>query len=287
VDTWDQHEPWDPPKYYVEHYYPKYEGRIVKPCYGYWRKRGLTEEDLKIAYASYCGETSMVDRWIGFLLNSVEALNLMDNTTIIFATDHGFYFGEHRIFGKMVKSRSVGRNSRITYGTSWDRSPLYEEVSHIPLIIYSPIFKPREVDALVSLPDLMPTILELADADIPESAQAKSLVPLLSSKGRENWDYVVTAHPLKQAGETTRVVDDRERTAASNQPSTITSKDWSLIYSIAGEPAELYHLPSDPNQEDNILDANRDVAADLIQDYVSMLKDSNVSGHLIDQRLKL
>ena len=53
-------------------------------------------------HAAYCGEITMVDTWLGFLLKSVENMGLTDKTTVIFTTDHGFYFGEHGgLFGKM------------------------------------------------------------------------------------------------------------------------------------------------------------------------------------------
>jgi len=282
VDTWDPHEPWDPPQWYVEPYYPGYDGRIVMPCYGFWKEQGMSEEDLKMAHASYCGEVTMVDRWIGFLLDGIEAMGLMDNTAIIFTTDHGFYFGEHGILGKMV---GITKENRIV---EWSRSPLYEEVAHIPLLAYVPGVKARRVDALVSLPDVMPTILELTGVDIPSTVQARSLVPLLERKEKKLWNFVVTSHPIKRrGGEITRVVDDRERRLQATLPSTITSKEWALIYSIEGEPAELYHLSSDPRQEKNLIDEKTDVAQDLLDKFVSRLEKAGTNPELINLRRRL
>ena len=104
IDTWDPHEPWDAPSYYTEIYWPDYDGEIIDPIYGCWENvPGFTQERLEKAHATYCGEITMVDTWLGYLLRRVENMGLMENTVIIFTSDHGFYFGEHGgLFGKMV-----------------------------------------------------------------------------------------------------------------------------------------------------------------------------------------
>jgi arylsulfatase A-like enzyme len=274
IDTWDPHEPWDPPQYYIEKYYPNYDGRIVEPCYDYWEKRGLTEEDLKLAHATYCGELTMVDRWIGYLLNGMGSMGLMENTMIIFTTDHGFYFGEHGILGKMI----------FNEGYKVSRSSLYEEVARIPLLMYIPGIKKRRIDSLVSLPDLMPTILEYGKTKIPDTVQARSIVPIVEGKKDEIWDFVVTSPPLKGIWESTHVVDSMERQIEDVWTSTITSKEWSLLYSIEGEPAELYHLPSDPKQEINLINEEKELAQKMLDKYVSLLNESGVNPSLINQR---
>ncbi|MGD9043189.1 MAG: sulfatase, partial [Desulfobacterales bacterium] len=104
VDTWDPHEPWDAPSYYTEIYRPDYDGEIIEPIYGFWKDvPGFTQERLEKAHATYCGEITMVDTWLGYFLRRAENMGLMENTAIIFTSDHGFYFGEHGgLFGKMV-----------------------------------------------------------------------------------------------------------------------------------------------------------------------------------------
>ncbi|MDQ3670162.1 MAG: sulfatase, partial [Actinomycetota bacterium] len=99
VDSWDPHEPWDAPEYYTALYKPDYDGRQLYPTYGKWRDAGLTEEDIQTAHATYCGEVTMVDRWIGRLLEKLDVLGLTDNTVVLFTSDHGFFFGEHGYFG--------------------------------------------------------------------------------------------------------------------------------------------------------------------------------------------
>lgn len=95
VDTWDPHEPWEAPSWYVKAYYLDYAGQIIEPCYGSWHRCGLEKEGIEIAHACYRGEVTMVDRWIGHLLEKIEYIGLMDNTIIVFTSDHGFHLKIH------------------------------------------------------------------------------------------------------------------------------------------------------------------------------------------------
>jgi len=243
----------------------------------------MTEEDLKVAYACYCGEVTMVDLWVGRLLDTIESLNLMEKTAIIFTTDHGFYFGEHGIFGKTIMDLRAsaaypGLPSRMY------RSPLYEEVARIPLLTYVPGVKARRSDSIVSLADLMPTVLELAGVEIPKTVQAKSVVPVLKGEERTEPDFVVTTHPLYNPGEITRMVDAFERVVGEHLPSTITTREWSLLYASEGQPAELYHLPSDPKQEKNLIQEEPEIAKDLLAKFVSRLEKAGTEARLLAPR---
>src|ERR687896_2131269 len=82
VDTWDPHEPWDAPDYYTAGYREGYAGEQIYPCYGKWREAGLNEDDVDLAHATYCGEVTMVDFWIGRLLAKLDALGLRENTLV-------------------------------------------------------------------------------------------------------------------------------------------------------------------------------------------------------------
>ncbi|MFQ6043409.1 MAG: sulfatase, partial [Candidatus Poribacteria bacterium] len=276
VDTWDPHEPWDPPNWYVEQYYPDYDGKVVPPCYWDFKERGVEEEDLKIAHACYCGEVTMVDRWVGRLLERIESLNLMDKTAIIFTTDHGFYFGEHGQFGK----------ARMEKG-KWYRSPIYEEINRIPFMVYFPGIQARRIDALVSAVDMMPTILQLCGVEIPEQVQGHSLVPILKEDEEKGRDFVVSSLPLYNPGDVTRAVDAFERNIQEYVPSTITTDEWAFLYSAEGEPAELYNLKSDPKQQHNVIQEHPQVASDLHQKFVSLLEETNTDSRFIAPRRRL
>lgn len=288
VDTWDPHEPWDPPAYYVKPYYPEYRGQLVNPCYWDWKDDGYTREDLEVAHACYCGEISMVDTWFGHFLDKLETLSLMSSTAIIFLSDHGFYFGEHGVFGKSRFRRFPDiLGADVPGGTKW-RSPLHQEVTRVPLIAYLPGIEPRRTPTLASLPDVMPTILEVAGETIPSSVQARSLYPTLLGKSDSVHDFVVTsASLLETKGVLTRAVDDAVREVQEVSPSSITNGEWDLLYAMQGEPVELYRTVEDPGHERNLIEEHRDIAETLRRDFVSWLDRVGTAPELLEARQRL
>lgn len=276
VDTWDPHEPWDPPAHYVELYRPDWDGTLVRPPYWYWKESGLTQEQIDIARACYAGEVTMMDRAVGRLIDRIESMGLMDKTAIIFTADHGFHFGEHGLFGKMVSEEDRMHGA-----------PLYEEVTKVPLMFCIPGMGPGRRDALISHPDLMPTILEITGIDIPDIVQGKSILPVIKGEKDSNREFVVTTMPLYNPGETTRVVDNWSRQVVEFLHATITTHKWSLLYAHEGGPVELYDLESDPEQTNNVEADNRDVVEELHANYVNLLEELGTEERLLAPRRKL
>ena len=294
IDTWDPHEPWDPPDHYVLPYFPEYQGERVDPCYWAWREAGYTERDLEIAHACYCGEISMVDRWFGLLMERLEALQLTENTVVIFTSDHGFYFGEHGFFGKrrfrwpddIPIEEGFSRGLTMFQGSIY-RSPLYREITHVPLLMYLPNVAPRRIEGLVTLPDLMPTTLELAGVDPPDTVQAHSLIPLVRGEVDTLHKILVTSTPLEELGDMTKTVDDQHRKTLEISPSTITNGEWDLLYAIYGEPVELYHSKIDPKHERNIAEENPEVVEGLHKDFLEFLEDVGTSEESMRPRKRI
>jgi arylsulfatase A-like enzyme len=293
IDTWDPHEPWNAPAYYTEPYWPGYDGEIVMPFYRHWKEvPGFTEERLRKAHAAYCGEISMVDTWIGNLLRQVEYMGLMENTAIIFTTDHGFYFGEHEIFGKMVFAREPEEpaGAPTKYGRSpgaWARSPLYEETVAIPLTVYVPGAKPGAYRGLTSAVDLMPTVLDLFGQEIPSRVEGKSLLPLTRNPALPGRDHVISACPFINAGDSDQLVDHLLRKCVTPSMATITTDEWSLLYGVEPGGSELYNLKSDPAQEKNVIAGHKDIARELHGLLVRFMHDTNVPTRLLEPRLEL
>jgi arylsulfatase A-like enzyme len=246
VDSFDPHEPWDPPQHYVDRYDPDYEGeKLFYPRYT--TADFYPERELRHMRALYAGEVSMVDNWLGHLFACMDSLDLWDDTAVIFFSDHGFYLGEHGLVGKM------GKRARFLRG--W---PLYREVTEVPMMIRAPGISPRRCDAFVHPGDLMPTTLELAGVPRPTRVQAQSLLPLLHGEAERVRDVAVSSWSFRHW--------------SSYRPSTVWTDEWSLIYWRAGIEPELYHLPSDPDQLRNIYADHRDVARDLHRRYVTLLQ---------------
>jgi arylsulfatase A-like enzyme len=290
IDTWDPHEPWDAPNYYTELYWPNYDGEIVEPTYGYWKDvPGFTEEKVKKGLATYWGEVTMVDTWVGYLLRHVENLNLMEKTAIIFTTDHGYYIGEHGLFGKLNRIREKGKLVTPTIGTleAWDHSFLYEEVADIPLFIYVPEVPAGIYNGLTSAVDLMPTVLELMGQKIPSFVEGKSLLPQVKDRSLHGRDYVLSTHLLVSSGKVVRSVDDTERKMAKSSTTTVTNDEWSLIYVVEAGFSQLYHLASDPKQQKNVISEYPDKARELHQLMVKLLRETNVPQEELEPRLEL
>lgn len=281
VDTFDPHEPWDPPQYYVDLYDPGYQGqKVLHPPYD--SADLLTPEELKHLRALYAGEVTLVDRWIGFLLDRIETLGLLDSTAIIFTTDHGFYLGEHGWIAK-----SLIRENYQQY------LPLYPEVAHIPLFVRVPGLAPRRTAALVQPVDLTATILDLAGAPPRQEVEGRSLLPLLRGEAEQVRDLAISS-PTIRTPQTT-VPHPAAR-------SSITDGDWLLIYGSQADATEsqeqtravdsilrgvavleedelspqLYDLRSDPACLRNVLSERRDVAERLHSRYVEFLAERGV-----------
>jgi arylsulfatase A-like enzyme len=291
VDTWDPHEPWDPPHYYVKPYLPDYDGEVVDPCYWEYEQDGYTERDLEIAHACYCGEISMVDHWFGYFMERMRVLNLLDDTAVFFTSDHGFYFGEHGLFGKrrfrwpggLGFEEGFAKGLTLAHGFTY-RSPLHNEVTQVPLLVHLPGYENRRISGLVSLPDLMPTVLELAEVETPDRVQANSILPLINGEKDAVNDFLVTSAPFEEPGQISKTVDDTAREAKETSPSTITDGEWDLLYSVHGQPVELYRTKEDPGHLTNVFEDNRDVADRLHAKFFAWLEALDASEEVLEPR---
>jgi arylsulfatase A-like enzyme len=244
----------------VDRYDPGYEGeKLFHPRYT--TADFYTEPELRHMRALYAAEVCMVDHWLGHLLGCVDALELWENTAVIFFSDHGFYLGEHGLVGKMGK--------RLRGLRGW---PLYREVTAVPMMIRLPGVTPRRCPAFVHPGDLMPTILELTGVGRPDRVQAPSLLPLLRGEVEAVRDVAVSSWSF--------------RNWSRSRPSTVWTEEWSLVYWRVGIEPELYHLPSDPDQLRNLYAEHRDVARELHGRYVHLLQELGTpSAHYWPRRL--
>ena len=232
----------------------------------------------------------MVDTWLGFLLRSIENMGLLDKTAIIFTSDHGFYFGEHGgLFGKMNAGKSADGKLHPygDAGSTWSYSPLFEELVHIPLLIQAPGLSPSVYEGLSSAVDVMPTVLDLLGMGIPDFVQGKSLVPAMRNGSTPGRDFVVSSIPFANPGDPVHSVDNLLRPLSNYPVTTVTSGEWSLLYSPEENISGLYHLPSDPAQECNLVGAQNNIAAEMHQLLVRFMRETQVPDRLLQPRLEL
>ena len=291
VDTWDPHEPWDAPPWYTELYMPEYDGEIVQPLYAHWQDEpGFTEAKVRKALATYRGEVTMVDTWVGGLLQKVENMGIAGRTMVIFTSDHGFYFGEHGgLFGKMTfAKRSDG--SLFQHGdpeSRWDFSPLYEELTTIPLLICHPDHAPGSYSGLTSVVDVMPTVLETLGQAVPAEVDGRSLLPIVKGENTVGREFNVSTIPFANPGEDVRSVDNIRRSLAAGIVTTVTTDEWALLYSADPGVSELYDLRSDPRQQLNVIHQNEAAARQLHGYLVRFMKETGVAQHLLEPRMDL
>ncbi len=149
VDSFDPHEPWDPPSVWEKKpcpYNPEYKGNPLLLAPWTETEGVLTEEECEQIRALYAEKVTLVDKWLGKLLDSIKEQGLWDNTMIIITSDHGQPMGngEHG-HGIMRKCRP------------WP----YEELVHVPLLIHMPGLQGgKRINSFVQNVDVTATILE-------------------------------------------------------------------------------------------------------------------------------
>jgi len=318
VDTFDPHEPWDPPDWYVKKYHPEeYRGEILDYPH-YWFTDGyLSDEELKYIRALYAGEVSLVDRWLGRFLERIEDIGLMENTIVIFTADHGFLHGEHGIIGKTIISPNYSEHST--------NIPLYEEIARIPLIIKTPERRSQRSSAIVQPADFAPTILELLGIDIPETMSGKSFAKVIEGKKDTHRDIAFSlpylgegsaitvryknyfAHikpKIKEAlVETSRAVDGIVKKVWNvNELSKDTLNDWKEAFPSADETKlqqhldrlkeimtieRLYDIEADPQMKNNLADSSKDIMGMFRNKIAEFLKseftDKEILARWLDE----
>ena len=165
VECFDPHEPFHAPKRFKELFPTNYDGPILDwPIYNRVKE---TREEISELKANYAALVTMVDEYFGKLLDYFDRYDLWKNTALILTTDHGFLLGEHDWWAK-------------------NRMPVYNEIAHIPLMIYHPDFQSESGTRRKELTqniDLMPSFLDMANISVPPDVTGKSLLPVIKGHG--------------------------------------------------------------------------------------------------------
>jgi len=215
------HDPWDAPEEYYKMYENKdfpasiHDSYINKPE---WVKKiskkysgGMKEEDNNKVKQHYAGMISLIDNWIGKMLDIIEKRGLSENTVVIFCADHGEMMGDHGMFTKGV---------------------MYESSVRVPLIISCPGLRENiKSDALAEMVDIYPTILELSG--VPYGGRAmdgKSLVPILKGYTDNHKEYQVS-----ELARTRMIFDGRYKYIENHN-------DLSELYDLEEDPYELNNI---------------------------------------------
>jgi arylsulfatase A-like enzyme len=206
-----------------------------------------TEADWRRMIANYWGLNSLVDTYMGRILDTLEAQGLAEDTIVVYTSDHGDMMGDHRLITKCV---------------------MFEEAMRIPWLMRLPGQRQgRHVAGPISHIDLVPTLLDLMGEDIPDHLQGKSQSPVLHDEAATRLpprDVVVEWNGDNSALGGFLEGDEwpewlapfgspeRLRKAVSDPVRTlITPEGWKFSYSPLGEH-QLYDLNADPYERHNL-----------------------------------
>lgn len=180
-----------------------------------------TPEQLHRQRAHYYANVTMIDTQVGNIIKALDARGVLDNTVIIFTSDHGDCLNDHG------------------HSQKWN---MFEQSVHVPAVICWPgqISPGKTIPELVSLMDFGPTILQMADAPVPEWMEARTLSDLLFETAADPRDRVFAEHSddaiLTETRFMTMIREDR----------------WKLVHFVDCEEGQLFDLVADPKERINL-----------------------------------
>ena len=180
--------------------------------------KGITVEEARKCKQAYYATVSFVDAQVGRLVQALEDNDLLDNTLIVFWSDHGYFLGEKGL---------------------WYKRKAFERSARMPMIIAGPgVSKGTPSGRTVELLDLYPTLAEACGLQqVPTNLDGRSLVPLLKDPTAP-WDKPALTqvwHSPKAWGYSLR------------------TERWRYTEWMRGEAGiELYDHHTDPDEEHNL-----------------------------------
>jgi len=190
------HVPWVAPKKYWDLYRrqdiklphnqfapknaPEFAARSGDDFYWYAgvpEDRKITADYGRKCLHGYLAAISYVDAQVGRLLNTLEELNLADNTVVVLWGDHGYYMGEHGWWG--------GKHNN------------YEGATNAPLIVSVPGMETagKRAHGLVEFVDIYPTLVEICGLPAPTGTEGASFAALLDDPDREGKETAFSWYP--------------------------------------------------------------------------------------------
>lgn len=191
--------------------------------YEYGSKFKVTNDDKMKIVTTYYGMISMMDKYIGKILDKLEELGIAENTIVVFTTDHGHLFGQHGLQAK------GGFH--------------YEDLLKLPFIVRYPNQIPagKVNPAMQSLVDLAPTFLSFCDLPIPTSMTGVDQKAVWLGEEKQARDHVICEfrHEPTTIHQKTYVDNRYKITVYYNQT-------YGELFDLIEDPAELRNLWNNP-----------------------------------------
>lgn len=221
------------------------------------------------ARANYFGMLRLIDDQIRRFIEFLEKVGKLNNTLIVFLSDHGDFVGEYGLLRKGVE--------------------VPEALMRVPMFFIGPNIKariePRE--DFISIVDIVPTICEMLDIPIPEGVQGRSLWPILSGDeypirefesiyGEQGFgglhydkDYDFSFEEALIRFPCIKIFDELNGCTQSGWMRMIRKGEWKLVIDMQGN-GQLYKLDTDPMEIDNLYykPEYRDIKGDMLEELV-------------------
>ncbi len=230
VGTLGPHDPYDVPQRFLDLYKPENiqlpasfsDDMSDKPAL-YRRTRDryaqLTEAEHRESMRRYLAFCSYEDHLFGQLIEALQENDLLDNTVVLYLSDHGDYMGAHRLWAKGL--------------------PCFKEAYHICATMgYGGLTPKGQVcDRLVSLADFAPTLLQLAGLSVDRSFTGTTLLPLLDSQTPTNWRNALftQSNGNEVYGIQRAVFDDKYKYV-------FNGFDYDELYDLIKDPHEMHNI---------------------------------------------
>lgn len=182
----------------------------------------MTDEQRKLARQAYFASVSFMDAQLGKVVDELEKQKLIDNTIVVFLSDHGYHLGEHGL---------------------WQKRSLFENSCRVPLVIADPRGKAqgKACGKPVELVDLHATLADLCGLPVPKTDGA-SLKPLLTDPAAK-WDKPALTQVLHGGGKNAQIMGRSVRTE------THRYTEWG---DAGANGVQLFEYATDPKEEKNL-----------------------------------
>jgi len=192
------------------------------------RPYAFTEARQRQMLQAYYACVSTIDSQIGRMLDYLRDRGMLDNTIVVFTSDHGFHLG---------------------YRGQWNKHNLYEEVAQVPLIFRYPAVVPAgtNTQAIAELIDIFPTLADLAGLPVPAGLDGLSQKPVLQDPARSVKDAAFTEidHDVERDGKTVSV---RGRAVRTDRWRYVewgdNGSEGVELYDHDNDPMDFYNLAS-------------------------------------------
>ena len=176
-------------------------------------------------HLDYLRHVTGADENLGRLLNTLDALGLAEDTVVVYASDNGYFLGEHCL---------------------GDKRAIYEESLRIPMLVRYPRLFPKGqvLDEMVLNIDLAPTFLDLAGLPVHSGMQGVSWKALAAGQKPANWRQSFLAEYFKELGSTPTFVGIR--TPTEKLVRYKGREEWTEVFDLALDPYEVKNLADDP-----------------------------------------